>query len=73
MESLLDGRRWLCECNNWLAKDEGDGKIERELPATEIKSSNNNNKMDSFDNLSIKNSQYSSNKYAGKLKFLVCL
>ena len=37
IESLSDGRKWMCECNNWLAKDEGDGKIERELPASEIR------------------------------------
>ena len=36
VESLTDGRRWLFECNNWLASDEGDGKIERNLPAIEI-------------------------------------
>ena len=37
VESVPDGRKWLCECNNWLAKDEADGKIERELPAIEIR------------------------------------
>lgn len=28
-------RKWLFECNQWLADDEGDKKIERELEATE--------------------------------------
>ena len=30
-----DGRQWLCECNQWLAKSEGDKQIERELEAVE--------------------------------------
>lgn len=33
VESARDGRRWFCECNRWLDKTEGDGKIERELVA----------------------------------------
>ena len=35
IQSQIDGRQWLCECNQWLAKDEGDGKIERDLVAVE--------------------------------------
>lgn len=45
IESLLDGRRWLCECDNWLAKGEGDGKIERELPAIEMRPDMMNNAL----------------------------
>ena len=42
---MLDGRRWLCECNNWFAKDEGDKKIERELLAAEMKPDKLKNKL----------------------------
>ncbi len=31
----IDGRQWLCECNQWLDKMRGDGKIERDLVAVE--------------------------------------
>ena len=33
IESKMDGRRWLFECNRWLDKKEDDGKLERELIA----------------------------------------
>ena len=29
-------KRWICECNRWLARDEDDGKIERELLPIEL-------------------------------------
>lgn len=35
VESQANGVKWLCECNRWLDKFEDDGKIERELNATE--------------------------------------
>ena len=35
IRSQVDGRQWLCECNQWLAKDEADKRIERELVAVE--------------------------------------
>ena len=27
---------WICVCNRWLAKDEDDGAIERDLEAIEM-------------------------------------
>ena len=30
-----NGTRYLFECNRWLSKDEGDGKVERVLSADE--------------------------------------
>ena len=53
IESLFDGRKWICECNNWLAKDEGDGKVERELYAVEMDDS----EMDKFDKKSSKSTR----------------
>jgi hypothetical protein len=35
IKSQADGRQWLCECNQWFAKDEADKRIERELIAVE--------------------------------------
>ena len=35
IKSEADGRQWLCECNQWFAKDEADKRIERELVAVE--------------------------------------
>ena len=61
IESLLDGRRWLCECDNWLAKDEGDGKIERELPAIEMRPDMMNNTLNN------KHKQ-DYNRFSGKYK-----
>lgn len=40
IESQFDGRKWFCECNKWLDKNESDGLIERELLA--IEQHNNN-------------------------------
>ena len=36
IESKPDGRKWLCVCKRWLARDEEDKKIERELTAAEL-------------------------------------
>ncbi len=35
IKSQASGRQWLCECYEWLAKDEADKRIERELVAVE--------------------------------------
>jgi hypothetical protein len=35
IKSQTDGRQWLCESNQWFAKDEADKRIERELVAVE--------------------------------------
>ncbi len=39
IESKPDGRKWICVCKRWLAKDEDDRKIERELAAVELNNS----------------------------------
>jgi hypothetical protein len=36
IQSHLDGRVWVAECNRWLAKDEDDGQIQRELDVFEL-------------------------------------
>lgn len=36
IESKSDGRRWLCECNDWLFKNEGTNVIRKVLKAIEI-------------------------------------
>jgi lipoxygenase homology domain-containing protein 1 len=41
IESEIDGRQWICECNQWFDKKEGDGKIERQLIAIPIDQLNN--------------------------------
>jgi hypothetical protein len=43
IDTPADGHKWLCVCNQWFAKDEGDKRIERELLASDISSSHNNN------------------------------
>lgn len=35
IESLEDNKTYVCECKRWLAKDEEDKKIERELICVE--------------------------------------
>ena len=36
IESVLDKRKWVCECNRRLDKNKDDGQIELELKANEI-------------------------------------
>ena len=36
VHSEIDNRTWLFECNRWLARDEEDGLIERELEGIEL-------------------------------------
>jgi hypothetical protein len=39
---MPNGRRTLFPCNAWLAKDEGDGKLERDLfPLEELRNKSN--------------------------------
>ena len=47
---------WICVCNRWLAKDEDDGAIERDLEANEMEENlkkENDNDTGSFMNLQI--------------------
>jgi hypothetical protein len=51
-----DTRMWICVCNRWLAKDEDDGAIERDLEAIEMEENlekENDNDTGSFMNLQI--------------------
>jgi len=43
IETPDDGHKWLCVCNQWFAKDEGDKRLERELIATDMSSSSSHN------------------------------
>jgi len=38
-----DTRMWICVCNRWLAKDEDDGAIERDLEAIEMEENKKEN------------------------------
>jgi hypothetical protein len=37
IESRLDERRYLCECNRWLDRNKDDKQIERELNVVNLK------------------------------------